>query len=64
MNLTLEIVRIVMRYISGALVAWGFLSPDDAGIFLDAHFVEVIAGVLLAVMTEAGYAVAKWRERN
>jgi hypothetical protein len=64
MNITLEIVRIVMRYLAGALVAAGLLSPDDAPILLDSKLIEIVAGVVVALATEAGYAVAKMRQKG
>jgi hypothetical protein len=49
--------RIAARYVSGALVTYGVLSPADAAM-LDPEIVTIV-GAALAVLTEAIYAFAK-----
>jgi len=55
------ILRIVMRYLSGALVSYGVI-PHDVGadLAMDPDVALVLGGVI-GVATEAGYAFAKRR---
>jgi hypothetical protein len=48
--------RIAARYLSGALVTYGLISPADAAA-LQPEFV-IIAGALIGAATEAVYALA------
>jgi hypothetical protein len=51
------IARIMARYISGVLVTYGFVSPEDAAI-LNPEIVA-IAGLMIGLATEGVYAFAK-----
>lgn len=62
-DLSPVIVRIVLRYLSGALVAWGLLAPESVpGLIADpdlnAVLVAAVGGVL-AALTEWAYARAR-----
>lgn len=61
--LTPVIVRIVLRYLSGALVAWGFVAPDvGPEIVADADLQTLLTvgiGAALAVVTEGAYSRAR-----
>lgn len=62
-TITPVIVRIVMRYLSAALVAWGVIAPE-AGLELvsdpDLQAVLLIAvGSLVAFVTEYAYSRAR-----
>lgn len=55
------IARIIARYVSGALVSYGLLSPDAADlIFMDPD-VLIAIGAGLGILTEAVYAVGRKR---
>lgn len=57
----LPIARIVLRYIIGALLAYGWISADAADMLaVDPDIAILIAGLLSAVV-EGGYALAKRR---
>ena len=63
--MTAVLIRIILRYASGALVAKGLLLPDDGALFADdpqvAAALEVGAGILIGVATECWYRLAvKW----
>lgn len=62
-TLTPVIVRIVMRYFSGALVAWGFVAPDTGPeIVADADLqtlLTVIVGIALGLLSELWYRRAR-----
>ena len=53
------IARIVLRYLSGALVAYGFI-PHEVGaeLALDPDLALII-GAAIGAVTEAAYALAK-----
>lgn len=55
------IVRILLRYLSGALVSYGFI-PHEVGadLAMDPDVALVLGGIIGAI-TEAGYAFAKKR---
>ncbi len=57
------ITRIVLRYLSGAFVAWGIVAPDlGPDIIADADlqtFLTVTIGVILGALTEWWYKRAK-----
>jgi ABC-type thiamin/hydroxymethylpyrimidine transport system permease subunit len=62
--MTAVVARIILRYISAALVTYGVLSADlgetlgtDADV---AVAVEVAIGAALGVATELWYALTKW----
>ena len=61
--MTGAIVRIILRYGSGALVAKGILSPDDGAIFAAdpdvAQMLQVGIGAAIGAATEVYYAIAK-----
>jgi hypothetical protein len=48
--------RIFARYVSGALVAYGLVTPDDAAAMTPELI--ALAGAALAAITEALYALA------
>lgn len=48
------LVRIAIRYGSGALIARGYLTDADAAIFLD----DEVVGLIVALLNEAWYAAA------
>lgn len=63
--MTAVLIRIILRYASGALVAKGLLSPDDGSMFADdpqvVQALEVGAGILIGLATEYWYRLAvKW----
>lgn len=62
------IVRILLRYVAGALIAKGWLSPDLGNtIVADPEIemaVQIGLGLVIGAATEAAYALAKrfgWR---
>lgn len=50
------IARIAARYVSGALISYGYVTPADAAA-LEPEIV-LIAGSVLGLITEAIYAIA------
>ena len=55
------IVRIIARYLAGALVAVGLLLPDEASSLInDPEFLAAL-GVVIGFLVEAAYAFAKKR---
>ena len=59
--MTMVIARILVRYLSGAMLAYGLLTPEMADqIAADPDLVASL-GAALAVLTEGVYAVAKKR---
>ncbi|KZX95923.1 hypothetical protein A3747_13670 [Sulfitobacter sp. HI0076] len=55
------ISRIILRYLSAALVTYGLLSPDmGAQIAADPDLVALI-GLIVGVAVEGGYTLAKRR---
>lgn len=62
-SLTPVITRIILRYFSGALVAWGFASPDvGPEIVADADLqtlLTVIVGLALGALSEIWYRRAR-----
>jgi hypothetical protein len=64
MQLTLELVRIALRYLGMFLIAKGIFDPSTANsVFADPAVVEIVAGAVSAAVAEIGYAAAKWREK-
>ncbi|MFT3689677.1 hypothetical protein [Paenirhodobacter sp.] len=68
MTLNPTIIRNVLRYISGALVAKGLIGADTGtALAVDPVIIETVtvaAGVMLGSVTEVIYAIAKkmgWR---
>lgn len=61
--LTPVIVRIVLRYLSGALVAWGFVAPDTGPeVIADADLqtlLTVVVGLALGLLSEVWYRRAR-----
>lgn len=56
--MSLVFARILLRYLSGALVAYGYLDSDTAdGIAMDPDLALAL-GAIIGVSTEAVYAVA------
>lgn len=59
--MSLVVSRILLRYLSGAMLAYGLLPPEMADqIAADPDLVAAL-GAALAVLTEGVYAVAKKR---
>lgn len=62
-DLAAPLARVLLRYLSGALVTWGFAAPEDAALVLADPEVERLAvlviGGAIAAVTEAAYAVAR-----
>lgn len=59
--MTLVIARIILRYLAGALLAYGLIDPGLADrIAIDPDLAELL-GLAIGVVTEAGYAFAKSR---
>lgn len=62
-TLTPVIVRILLRYFSGALVAWGLVAPDRGPeVVADADLqtlLTVVVGLVLGVLAEWWYRRAK-----
>ena len=64
MNISLEVTRILLRYVAGALIAKGIIAPEiGAAMTSDPEFVQVVAGVAVALITEAGFVIAKLRSK-
>lgn len=53
------LIRIVIRYIVGALVARGALSVHAGDLFLSPEVLTAVVGVLAALLTEGWYRLAK-----
>jgi tetrahydromethanopterin S-methyltransferase subunit E len=57
------IVRIVLRYLAGALVAWGLVSPETGGVIVADPDLQALlltaVGALIAALTEWAYAAAR-----
>ena len=51
-------LRIALRYGSGALVAKGWMTPEGATFLTTDPDVIIIAGAIVAALTEAWYIVA------
>lgn len=57
--MTLVFARILLRYLSGALVAYGYLDAETGeGIAIDGDLALAV-GAILGVSTETVYAFAK-----
>lgn len=55
-------IRIALRWLAGGLIAAGYLTPDNSGLFSDPELVSAIAyglGALCGVIAEAWYALAR-----
>ena len=62
MQLTLELVRIGLRYLGMFLIAKGVFDQTTAdSVFSDPALVEIVAGGVSAAVAEIGYAIAKVR---
>lgn len=57
------LVRIILRYTSGALVAWGIVSPETSAVLVADPDMQAVllmgVGAALAAATEALYARAR-----
>lgn len=56
--------RIALRYIVGALVAYGLISPDSADMIAFDPDLALLIGAVMGAVVEGAYAVAKrlgWR---
>lgn len=63
MGLTLELTRIVLRYLGMFLISKGVFAPGtQETIFGDPALVEILAGVVSSAAAEIGYAVSKYRK--
>lgn len=51
------LIRILLRYACGVLVAYGYLAPDETEMLMDPELIGLIAGAA----TEVWYA---WARRN
>jgi hypothetical protein len=61
-DLAAPVARIILRYLSGALVGWGLLGADDAALFASPEVERIAAlvvGGALGAVSEAAYAVAR-----
>lgn len=60
--MTAVIIRILLRYAAGALVAKGFLAPEDGAYFATdpdlAQLLQVGAGIVISAGTEYWYWIA------
>lgn len=55
-------VRIGLRWLAGALIAAGYLTPDSSSLFGDPELVSAVAyglGALCGVIAEGWYALAR-----
>lgn len=48
-------IRILMRYVSGVLIARGIFNEGDAGLFMDPELI----GILVGIANEAWYMAAR-----
>ena len=48
-------IRILIRYLAGALISKGWFSPDDVDLFMD----EELIGIVIMVLNEAWYYAAR-----
>ena len=55
------IIRIIMRYLSGALAAYGLIPHEAAADLAMDPDVALVLGTIIGAVTEAGYAYAKKR---
>lgn len=51
--------RILMRYVSGALVSWGLLAPEEAQLLAMDPDLAIILGAGVGALVEGAYAWAK-----
>ena len=51
------LARIILRYLAGLAVGYGFFAPDDAALFEDPEMVALV-GTGIGVVVEAVYALA------
>ena len=62
------IIRIALRYLSGVLIAKGYIGDGDADLFQDPELlqtIEVGAGLAIAAITEWWYDLARakgWKQ--
>jgi hypothetical protein len=53
------IARIGLRYLAGALVAFGIIAPEDAQIIHTDPEIVMLAGLVLGAVVEGAYAWAR-----
>jgi hypothetical protein len=56
------IIRIALRWLAGAMIAAGYLTPDNSELFGDPELVSNIAygvGMLCGAVAEGWYALAR-----
>lgn len=53
------IARIIMRYLAGALVAWGLITAEAGQALGSDADLTLLLGVALGAVAEWGYALAK-----
>ncbi|WP_420344631.1 hypothetical protein [Paenirhodobacter sp.] len=53
------IARIIMRYLSGALVAWGLITAEAGQALGSDADLTLLLGVAIGAVAEWGYALAK-----
>ena len=57
--LTPVLARIILRYLSGALVSYGFLGHADAETLMMDPDVALVVGAVIGATVEGFYAIAK-----
>ena len=61
--LTPVVARIAVRYLSGALIAWGLVSPETGALIAAdpeiQQLILLVVGAALGALTETAYAVAR-----
>lgn len=58
-EITALAARIILRYLAGALVAWGLVAPEEAHILAMDTDLALLIGAGLTALVEGGYALAK-----
>ena len=53
------LARILLRYLAGALVAFGLIAPEDAQIIHTDPEIVMAVGLALGALVEGAYALAK-----
>ncbi len=53
------LARILLRYLSGALVAYGMIAPEHAEIITMDPDLAIIVGAGIGAAVEAAYAIAR-----
>ena len=53
------LARIALRYLAGALVAFGIIAPEDAQIITMDPEIVLLVGTVLGIVVEGAYAWAR-----